>query len=411
MKNLTQEAIDNLIEFLESLNYTVTGPQTNKFEQGKWYYYPESMHENYLFRVVEVRIGNPVKVFYEDSFENILGETDSYFELGSPKGTESVLATPEQIEEHLLYAANQKGYAEGVKVKDISNSKELVISDFYRYYPHRDMLVYNRPDYTLDFVVVYKQGQWAEIMPEPKPQPEADKFEVGKWYYNKVRDELVRVSQVRGRLIDWDSGSLDGANVAFTQDSTYAINCVPAHADTVKEHLLNLAKEKGYFNNPHVRPFERSLSGRFGPSPFYLSGEDELYIAEDEEFMLCIYRRGEWAQITPQPKPRSVFDLVNWTSKSKPSYLSNLESGRLGQKSAIGILLDAIAEHCKQVEGDPVLDRYSIQYNPHRNDFSCEDSIPIVSPFRFPYRELAESFLSLEHSQELFRIALNVPKL
>lgn len=129
-----------------------------EYEKGKWYWFEgvrgdkwiarcnswdsESMHnyEHYMMSGYGHKLGN------SDDIENCKG-----------------LATPSQIEQCLKAYAKKNGYL-GKKVIDQHGGPSLVDGEL-KYSLEDDYLI------TSKYIVIYRQGKWAEIVQEQKEEP------------------------------------------------------------------------------------------------------------------------------------------------------------------------------------------------------------------------------------------------
>lgn len=75
-------------------------------------------------------------------------------------------ATHEEIEKHLIQEAKRRGYKGGNTIKGIHGTTHSIPGNIlFRYDPENDRLL------TVVGCIVYEDGQWAEIVEKPKPQP------------------------------------------------------------------------------------------------------------------------------------------------------------------------------------------------------------------------------------------------
>ena len=127
-----------------------------ELEVGKWYKRP---HNSALFYVTEILNidSNHCKVFGFDNVgkwmpENAKTFPDNDFE-----------ATPEQIESALINEAKKRGYREGVKCSfGIAKSKRTISTNEIIF----DTNYGNNVGLCMGMNVIFRDGKWAEIIPE-----------------------------------------------------------------------------------------------------------------------------------------------------------------------------------------------------------------------------------------------------
>lgn len=239
------------------------------------------------------------------------------------------------------------------------------------------------------------------------PQKQEIGFEVGKWYFDLENNIIGRLDDMDDMYADLDNVSpyLGMKNneytVAFLQ---FKKHFKPATVEQIREHLIALAKEKGYLGKSKYEPFERSLNGRFGHNHWYSEFKDELWIIEDEEECACIYKAGQWASIIPH-KPSSVWELCEYEDYNINNCKDLVKSGELAKKSAFSILLQAVEKWNEKLVFDeeyywPYVNNGKVDWN------SNEDNI--CSPFRFNTQQSLYDFFALEDAVSLFKVYLGV---
>lgn len=143
------------------------------------------------------------------------------------------------------------------------------------------------------------------------------KFEVGKWYAHD--DYILRISKKDSQgWMNYDNASHPGLVSSFHETSYKASVLRPATSEQIEQHLISLAKQKGYKGGVKL------ANGGFDPAtgrklrletPFPLSdnswmieqGMKPLRYVEQYDGLLFgngqsyIYCKGQWAEIIPQP--------------------------------------------------------------------------------------------------------------
>jgi len=98
----------------------------------------------------------------EHSVSGHYSSENGYRRICISSGASLTLATPSEVESHLIKVAEEKGYVEGVKYKDLLlSNKECIRKGELYYYINDDMLTDGNGG------AIYYQGKWASIIPSP----------------------------------------------------------------------------------------------------------------------------------------------------------------------------------------------------------------------------------------------------
>ena len=73
-------------------------------------------------------------------------------------------ATAEEIESALINKAKKKGYKKGVKSKCLISDRDAILSSVPYY--SGDRILAHTKDLVSEFMILFKDGKWAEIIPE-----------------------------------------------------------------------------------------------------------------------------------------------------------------------------------------------------------------------------------------------------
>jgi hypothetical protein len=156
-----------------------------KFKVGKWY-----KNTNYdaiiFFRIYKIEEDS---VFYDNS--NEFGLNIEKFDIGSTWANQSCLATPEEIQDHLISIAKSKGFKGGLKLHPVNTycADYIYIEnvDKWKYYSGIDKL-------RLNDTSIYEKGRWAEIIPDKKKLPKT------KEEFYKFCEDLFQNENRRGKF-------------------------------------------------------------------------------------------------------------------------------------------------------------------------------------------------------------------
>lgn len=150
---------------------------TPKFKVGDWVYYscpPNIKGLDDVFRIEDIRSTNDIGRYRLKKEEGVWHEAN-----------DCRFATQSEIESHLIKIAEKKGFKNGVKFKGLRFNRDCKMrwqvgksmGENYRgYYKNEDCL--NVEDVKNNvWELIYKQGQWATIIPDKKPLPKTkDEF-------------------------------------------------------------------------------------------------------------------------------------------------------------------------------------------------------------------------------------------
>lgn len=142
-----------------------------EFKVGAWYVFPEdhsSYFDNIIYRVNEIR---PYGYVYFDTSDDTISTNN--FKIDSQFAIRSRLATPKEIESHLIKIATGMGLNGGVKLWSfyddltpyIKDTQGHAIKGKASYNTEKDSLI------TDDGLRLYCKGKWATIISEKKKLP------------------------------------------------------------------------------------------------------------------------------------------------------------------------------------------------------------------------------------------------
>lgn len=132
------------------------------YEVGKWYWFEYVFEDQFESGIVKCDAVTEDKMFHNESyFSDGFAELDIWCKyLQEIQG----LATPEQIEQCLKAYAQKSGYVEGAKIRSFISKNINLLVQANNYY---DSL---SDEYWLVGALVYRNGQWAELIKEEPTQ-------------------------------------------------------------------------------------------------------------------------------------------------------------------------------------------------------------------------------------------------
>ena len=144
----------------------------NTLEVGKWYY---NKKYDIVIYLTEFKYGNAFngygfdkdkKWFHTQDYGNIYAESCHR------------LATLEEVENALIAEAKNRGYKKGVKIKGLGNGEICALLDWnfeFIKYEYNNVLWFGDKSNDFDCYDIFKNGKWAEIIPEEKTVITLDK--------------------------------------------------------------------------------------------------------------------------------------------------------------------------------------------------------------------------------------------
>jgi hypothetical protein len=139
-------------------------------EKGKWYCTTGSEGQEYLFRFKEEARKGSGNVFYRYTELIRLSAAHGWaYHINDSFGSAELIentreATAEEISRGLLGVAAEKGYKKGVKVKSAINEDYKAVATGEPLFGLHSKGIFMKTSEEGDFVCIYHNGQWAEIL-------------------------------------------------------------------------------------------------------------------------------------------------------------------------------------------------------------------------------------------------------